>query len=1030
MSGAPFLLFPWQRPFLADLKAHLDQICAGAPGQALVVVPHHRPWRYLARRYAAAGYVGPLPRVLPLADLTAQWRARLLPAPLYAANELDRVAVLHKVVAAVAQEDSVLASRFAALDMGRFLPWGLRLARLFEDLFLQQIAAVDLAHMEQEVAAPAAALLGALGRIGRAYAAELQTRGWTTPGLDAAAVAADAAEIPFLFRPAAHRPVLLAGFSLLTRSEEAVLRRLWEAGAQVCLHADPALAAGGTPHWSCEPLAAWLRRWRTTAEFPPATEAAAPNADPNVTPKALSEAAPTAAPDATSGAGQAFPRPEFHFFAGYDLHSQLQELREVLTQPPGPARPGADAATAVVLTDSALLMPVLHHLPHKDVNVSMGYPLERSPLYRLLEALLRLQETRDADGRYYWRSLLQCLRHPYLNLLRAAPEPQAATPNAPEAPAAWGAPLRDALRLLEGRLRTGARFVNLPNLVQECAAELPPAQADLLRKSLTLFTTDLSSAATLEDTARGLLEICDFLLRHGGDIWRRFPLDAEALYRLSRHVVPLLRDNCLAQTPFPPAVLHSVLRQTLEQERVPFEAEPLTGLQVLGMLETRLLNFDRVLIVDATDDKLPGAPAQDPLLPDALRRVLGLPDARGRERAAAYTLFRLCAGAREVRFFWQEGISRSELFDGKKSRSRFVEQLLWEEEQRRGALLAPGEAPLATARCTLRAFAPQPQSLTRQGGLDAALARLLRRPLSATRLDVYLECPLRFVRQHLCGLEPPQEVNEGDDPAAVGTCVHATLRALYAPYLGRTLHRGEPDAAAVQECFAQALADSGLDEQLPPDSLLILKEAVPMRLARFLDNQPATTRVEALETPLNANLRLAGADYAFTGICDRLDRRDELLHVLDYKTGRIKLPDGDLWTDVSFFGHAATLCAAVLEAQECGEPTLAPTLAEALEAAFDDLRQRLHSLQLPIYLLMAQAAGLGQLGDAALVDLGDTGKEMPLFGGLDEPDLGKALGYCRTALELTLLHLTRAPLFTARPGRHCRYCPYAALCAV
>ena len=102
------------------------------------------------------------------------------------------------------------------------------------------------------------------------------------------------------------------------------------------------------------------------------------------------------------------------------------------------------------------------------------------------------------------------------------------------------------------------------------------------------------------------------------------------MYRLMRHAEPILRETCLAQTPFPPTVLHGITRQVLEQERVPFEAEPLTGMQVLGMLETRLLHFERVLIVDATDDKLPGNPAQDPLLPDSMRQVLGLPDARRR----------------------------------------------------------------------------------------------------------------------------------------------------------------------------------------------------------------------------------------------------------------------------------------------------------------------------------------------------------------------------------------------------------------
>lgn len=107
---------------------------------------------------------------------------------------------------------------------------------------------------------------------------------------------------------------------------------------------------------------------------------------------------------------------------------------------------GRMPSTAVLLTDSALLMPVLHHLPDKDVNVSMGYPLTRSPLNRLLDALLRLQEGRSEDGRYYWRTLLQCLRHPYLNMLRIEDE------------SGRTLFLRDALRRLEALVRTGNPF--------------------------------------------------------------------------------------------------------------------------------------------------------------------------------------------------------------------------------------------------------------------------------------------------------------------------------------------------------------------------------------------------------------------------------------------------------------------------------------------------------------------------------------------------------------------------------------------
>ena len=158
---------------------------------------------------------------------------------------------------------------------------------------------------------------------------------------------------------------------------------------------------------------------------------------------------------------------------------------------------------------------------------------------------------------------------------------------------------------------------------------------------------------------------------------------------------------------------------------------------------------------------------------------------------------------------------------------------------------------------------------------------------------------------------------------------------------------------------------------------------------------------------------------------DRVDRRDGLLYILDYKTGTIKKHDGSLWTDLSYFARAENLCGSLM-----ADATGDPARLEQLEDLFDELRTRLPSLQLPCYLSMAGACGMAQLGDAALVELRDSGKEHPLFGGLVDDDLNAALGFCRSALTLTLMHMVHAPSFSARPDKHCQWCPYSGLCSI
>lgn len=974
MSASPFHIFSWRRPFLPALKQAVDLWSGGHPGSAVIIVPHNRPWRYLVDIYAADGATGLLPKVLSLPDMVCLWRMHGSAASLRTACLLDRVALLRDCVRELAAEDHELEKRFGDLPPGAFLPWGIRLAGLLEELLGQNMVTDDLPFID-DVSPPAAALLGALGRIRDAYVAALARRGWTTPGHDFWLAARHAAAIPDLLRPAADRPVLLAGFSLLTETEDLLLRSLWQAGARVCLHGDPALAAAGDRqapvHWACREQAAWIQRWQAATDL-------------------WADDGPACADD---------PQ-KWHYFSGYDLHSQLRSLRQDLEAP-------STASTAILLTHGDLLLPVLHHLPDKDVNISMGYPLERSPLYHLLDSLFQLHEGRDREGLFYWRQLLACLRHPYLGMLRAGETDDKAA-----------RPLRPLLRLLEKHVRTGRRLVAAEDLQAVLEAEAASPERDLLLALLDLLLKDFGSVDSLSALAGALLRLSDLLTRYGQGVWQRFPLDAEALYRLVRHCVPELQHNALAGEELPPRLLHGLARQLLQQQRIPFEADPLGGIQVLGMLESRLLQFDRVFIVDATDDVLPGTPAQDPLLPDSLRRILGLPDARRRERAASHTLYRLCACAREVRFYWQESQGRSGLMDSKKIRSRFVEQLIWEHERRDGKLLKAGTPPLAVAACDISPLPAQGLVLQRTPALQDAMRAFLATPISPTALDTYLRCPLAFVWKHLCRFRPVEEVNEKDDPAEVGSVLHDVLQQLYSPFRNKEVDGSSISMESVQAALRQQMERHKLQNLLPPDSLMMFAMAAPRRLEDYLRGQPRATILE-LEFPLTQSIRCNGRDYCLRGRLDRLDRREDGLCIVDYKTGIINSPSGDLWEDKELFARIARV-------QTADSPP--DKRLRLADEAFATLAEKLHTVQLPAYLCMLEAAGYTDLHDAALVELRDTGREHWLFGPRLEPDNRKRLRQCAAVLSLLLWHMEHGPDFSGRPNDGCRWCDYQALC--
>ena len=1092
----PFRIVPWDTDFLDALKNGVMKATRGQPGNAVVVFMHDRPRRYLRERFRYAPDVPKpclIPRMFTERELMAAFRQEQHQKLRREAGKLDQIALLSRCVRELAEPDTELCMQLAKTDDAGFFPWGVRLADLLEECFTQGLTPEDMLYTEGEVAPFGAALLGSLGKIFRRYRDALIESDLTTPGFDAFVVASALEEgtagddLPPLPDFLAGRAILLAGFGMLTGTENTLFRYLWRHGAQVFLHVDPALAENGQGHWACTEQSNWIADWKAD------TVLACPSPG---------------------------KKPKIHYFAGYDLHSQLDALRGDLielerkdrlaaalkarsttqqlsllpssengttsTLPEtstsgnadnkdsitskalggrgkgtrgkgeGSPSPGGLAPTpapiptsqldiAVALAHSGALLPVLHHLPRKDCNISLGYPLERSLLFRLLETVLDARNRRQPNGTTHWKALADLVRHPYLRLLEVN-----------------GISLRDIFQNMETRLRNGSRHADA-HAVAEGAADdffaassLPnvaaamPAIRELINRILRDTVDTWARAHTLGGLADALSGLCDTLLVYGSgndesgagngkaDIWSRFPIDAECLFRLMQRVIPALKDNGMAGTPLPWPLMQAMLLELVRAERVPFEADPLTGLQVLGMLETRLLRFSRVFLVDVTDDRLPGAPIRSPLLPDSLRALLGLPDTRNREQLAAYTFHRLIAGADEVWLYWQEGVETSGLFDGKKQRSRLVEELIWQEEQARGQRLKPGREPLRTAALDVRPPVRVRKVVPKTPAIRKQIAASLKHPLSATRLDAYLTCPLRYYYERLCAIAPIDGVNEDDDPAAVGVLLHNVLRDFYAPAVGKTVRRdaqsGDPelpflDEKALRALFRTALDASGLEAALPPESAAMLSVTGPERLGMFLRAQPEQTEVLSLEEEYDAEIRVGGRVRRLTGNLDRVDWReqedpegalDEGAVILDYKTGRIKALRPDIWADDAFWDALDPEKAAEAASEPDPEHDFLPIMA-----------QRIPTVQLLYYCyLYGQATGKPVL-DAAFVALGEDGGERPLFGkGMTIEERERALSLIPRLIGFILLHMELCPEFRPREGAHCRWCSWRNVCII
>jgi inactivated superfamily I helicase len=965
----PITLIPWH----ADFIPALGRLLAGRDdfSRLTILFPHNRPRRYLKAFLRDHGNLSCpvfLPRMISIADFVAGLRRELSDQAVVAARQLDLVELLHKVVGDLRRQGRGLLARLPEMDRESFLPWGIRLARLMDDLLRQDITPDDLAYMEGEVSAYAAALLEQLSAVHREYVARLSERGWTTAGLDWRFVTGN------MTRVADHlagTPLVAAGFYALSGAEDTMMRRLWEDGTlHPVIHSDPALAHGGEAHWATAEHRAWLRRWHVRAEIPSEEDTPA-------------------------------TQPDIRFCEGFDRHSQLAALSSDMQAAMNAAGDLED--TAIILPDEGALMPVLHHLPEVpgiEPNISMGYPLERTSLAQLVETMLTLQENRLADGRYHWRDVIALIRHPYLRLL--GPE---------------GKPLRKLFQVWEAVIRTGERYLDPltwePPYGDESLDGLDPAVCEPLRREvLSHCLTALEKVASLRDLGNALNGLAAMLHAHGERLWHTYLVDAECLFRLTSSVVPELKSAEASSLPLSTPVLFSMLRRVLSQERVSFEPEPLAGLQVLGVLETRLLHFRRLYILDAVEERLPGTNPFDPLLPDPLRRFLGLPDARQRDNVSGYNFHRLLMGAREAVIYYQSGVQPG-LLDQKSVRSRFVEQLLWDREKRKKRLIETGDPRIRTVTFPAGALQPGVAPVAVTPAIRTALEiALAKRGLSPSSLDRYLNCPKQFFYDFLSGVRPVDIIAEEGDRGAFGSLIHDVLREFLSPHVNGSANLPGLDPAPLIALYEERLESDPFFRQLGADARMALRKTGRHRLAAFVASQhPAT--LTGLELKLSTTMTVDDHSIPLTGILDRVERRAEGIVILDYKTGNVTVPKKNFWGDTELWDRIADFDPVA------PDPQMLPALASALR-----------SVQLPAYLHLYRESQGEIPHDAGLILLGDDGKVERLFGPKwTDQDRDEVVEDMIPRLLATLVrHMLGAAEFAAQPGSRCDWCEFRTPC--
>ncbi len=524
------------------------------------------------------------------------------------------------------------------------------------------------------------------------------------------------------------------------------------------------------------------------------------------------------------------------------------------------AQGGVDKNTAIVLTDENLLTPLLYALPSEagKVNVTMGYPLKQSLAYSLLEKLISLQSQAKKRGsqnpQFYYVDVLALISHPYVNAID-----------------------KELFAQIFAQ-------INSERLISVDRATLLSGRPDFLAD---IFSACDNWTSLSEYLQRSLAFVAKFPY-DGEDSFRRL----EFLATISENISTLHNSLQECGIDLSLSIYLSLLRRMLQSLRVPFEGEPLEGLQVMGILETRNLDFKNVIILSMNDDTFPGNRLTSPsYVPYNIRAAYGVPTPEHHEGVFAYYFYRLIQRAEKV---WMLYCSHA---DDKSTgeASRYIYQMDYES---RFALRR------IDVGVDVNLYEQSKIEVAKVGEIDKILARYTDpnsgQTLSPSAINRYVACPMRFYFQHIARIKDSDELSEDVDNSMFGNILHGAIHMLYEPLVGqedveaklselrtnRELVESRVVASIKEVC---KIRENVSVENFAGD-LLLIKDIVVKYIidgVMIYDSQNSDFEVFGAEQTHRHSLLLpSGEKITIEGTLDRVDRlKSGRLRVVDYKTG-------------------------------------------------------------------------------------------------------------------------------------------------
>ena len=511
--------------------------------------------------------------------------------------------------------------------------------------------------------------------------------------------------------------------------------------------------------------------------------------------------------------------------------------------------------TAVVLADESLLMPLLYALPPSidKLNITMGFPLDQHPTAIFINALLKMAVHQTGKG-FYFADVESVLSIPETKTFFLTTAPN----------------LDEVLEQAKKEHRSYLDTAYIKAIVPKAAH----ASVD------TLFRLNGTPNQWIAD----MLEILPLFhdVQQSQVVRQAYSLAVEKLMVLLSQIKDLASG---LHQDFSFSLLRNLYSQLSAGQKLNFAGSPLEGLQILGVLETRAIDFDNVLVAGVNEGILPGQSEQPSWIPYEVRKAFGLPTQDEQDAIFTYHFYRLMYRASKVKLFYNgttDGVQVGEP-------SRFIRQWAFDCPETHSWQEHTQNVP----------FVPPPsshKSIPKTPAVMEKLLELAKAGFSPSGLNVFVKDGYAFYKRYLLGLREEDELETYFSHKTYGTLTHNCLEALYMPYVGKQLSQSDcKDMIDRVDTVADEMVKLEHPQNISGKNVLALA-AIKRNIQNIIAHEQGeieagnVIEIVALEQKLSMTQVVPGIEgpVTFKGTVDRVDKYNGTIRVLDYKTGQLQ----------------------------------------------------------------------------------------------------------------------------------------------